>query len=149
MKFPSIPFSLCSLAIVAGTISAAPAEATCIAIDVSNQVAVHGSQEGVEQHNDPHFAADPYCSGSVTVDTGSQVYVGPGEGLSQERTSHHFLGDSDETDYPVEGPTIFIPVETQTDVYAPPFDPTFQEQYYYGDYYGDALGGDNLYSRHF
>lgn len=148
MKFHSLSFGLFSLAMVAAGLNAAPAEATCIAVDVSTQVAIHGSQEGVDQQNNPQFAAAPYCSGSVTVDTGSQVYVGAGEGLSQERTSEHFLGESEEPAYPVEGPTIFIPVETQTDVYAPPFDPTFQDQYYYGDYYGDALG-DNFYSHNF
>jgi hypothetical protein len=125
--------SLTSLSII---LSGAPAQAVCIGTDVSTQVALHGSPDGVDQDNDASLYAESGCFGSTTTSADTQVYTGSGDNVSQQRESQHYLGGTYESDsyadpY-LEGPVLFFPVETQVDVYTPPYDPAFQDTYYGG-----------------
>ncbi|MGF1568410.1 MAG: hypothetical protein ACFCVD_10125 [Nodosilinea sp.] len=150
MKIRMLFLGLFSLSAVAplATVLAGPGLATgCIAVDLSNQVALHGSPDGVSQNNETTMEATPDCFGSVSVDVGNQIYTGSGDGLVQERESHHYLdGVNNPTPYgdeylPYGGPDIYIPVETQTQIYVPPFDPNF-----YDSFLGDPISSFGLYA---
>jgi len=138
MKFRMLFLGLFSLSAVAplGALMAGPAAATaCVGVDVTNQIALHGSPDGVYQSQASNMEATPGCFGSASVNVGNQVYTGPGEGLVQEQESSHYLdGANNPTGYgneylPSGGQDVFIPVHTQTDIYVPVYDPNFYDSY--------------------
>lgn len=150
MKFRMLTLGLFSLSVIAplSTIVASPAAAVgCVGVDVSNQIALHGSADGVQQNNESTMTSSPHCFGSVGVNVGNQVYTGPGEGFVQERESHQSLdGINNPTPYgneylPTDGENIFIPVQTQTDIYVPVYDPNF-----YDSYLGDPISPAEMYA---
>jgi hypothetical protein len=129
-----LSLGLLSLTALSILLPSGSAQAVCIGTDISTQIALHGSQDGVDQSNDTTLYAEPGCFGSTTTSADTQVYTGSGENLSQERESQHYLGGTyDSNSYAdpyLEGSTLFFPVETQVEVYTPPYDPSFQETYY-------------------
>lgn len=150
MKFRMLFLGLFSVSAVAplGAIMANPAAATaCVGVDVSNQVALHGSREGVSQSQATYMESAPGCFGSASVNVGNQVYQGSGDGLVQEQESYHYLdGVNNPAGYgneylPTDGEDIFIPVHTQTEVYVPAYDPEF-----YDSYLGAPVPTDYMYA---
>jgi hypothetical protein len=150
MKFRMLFLGLFSLSAIAplGALTANPAAAVaCVGVDVSNQIALHGSRDGVSQSQSSTMEAAPGCFGSTSVNVGNQVYTGPGDGLVQEQESYHYLdGVNNPTPYgdeylPTEGDDIYIPVHTQTDIYVPAYDPEF-----YDSYLGVPVPTDQMYA---
>ncbi len=103
------------------------ASAQCVMLDVSNQLAIHGSQTPSTQQNNVGMAANGECVGGAAVTTNSQTAVTPGT-ATQVRNSQSTITDGMQNapNVPgIGGPTIQVPVNTQVDVYSPALDPTF------------------------
>ncbi len=66
-------FSLSAVAPLGGLMANSAAAAACVGVDVSNQVAVHGSPDGVSQAQATTMEATPDCFGSASVNVGNQV----------------------------------------------------------------------------
>ncbi|MBW4444787.1 MAG: hypothetical protein KME10_27060 [Plectolyngbya sp. WJT66-NPBG17] len=110
------------------------ASAQCVMLDVSNQLAIHGSQTPSTQQNNVGMATNGGCVGGAAVTTNSQTAVTPGT-ATQVRKSQSTITDGMQNvpNVPgIGGPTIQIPVNTQVDVYSPALDPTFMNRTFSG-----------------
>lgn len=107
------------------------ASAQCVMLDVSNQLAIHGSQTPSTQQNNVGMTANGGCVGGAAVTTNAQTAVTPGT-ATQIRNSQSTITDGMQgvPNVPgIGGPTIQIPVNTQVDVYSPALDPTFMHRF--------------------
>lgn len=102
------------------------ARATCVAVDVNNQVALRGTQTPSHQENNVGMVATPDCAGNVSTSVGNSVAASSGE-INQIRNSQHILSGGADSSAGVTGPTIFVPVNNQVDVYVPAYDPQFMQ----------------------
>lgn len=112
----------------------ASASAQCVMLDVSNQLAIHGSKTPSTQQNNVGMTAYGECVGGAAVTTNSQTAVTP-DTATQIRNSQSTMtnGMQNVPNVPgIGGPTIQIPVNTQVDVYSPALDPTFMGQPFSG-----------------
>lgn len=110
------------------------ASAQCVMLDVSNQLAIHGSHTPSTQENNVNMAASGNCVGGAAVTTNSQTAVTPGD-ATQIRNSNSTItnGAQGVPDVPgVGGPAIKVPVNTQVDIYSPAMDPTFMNGLFSG-----------------
>ncbi len=123
MKLKLIYLSLFSfstlLYLIPGTTKIA--NAACVGLDVSNQLALTSSQEPSTQENNVDFNASPDCFGNATTSTDTQLGIGSGP-INQERDSTHNLIGSDESVHGLplpDTPNILVPVGNQFDIHAP------------------------------
>lgn len=136
-------FSLAAFGPLASVLSTPASAAACVGVDVSNQVALHGNPDGVEQSNEVQMEATPNCFGSASVSADTQLYTGPD--VVQERESQHYLdgsyGSYGQEYLPYEGDDIFIEAGTQTEVYVAPYDPNYSpyDPNFYDSYLGDPI----------
>lgn len=110
------------------------ASAQCVMLDVSNQLAIHGSRTPSTQENNVNLASTGNCVGGAAVTTNAQTAVTPGD-ATQIRNSNSTItnGAQGVPNVPgLSGPTIQIPVNTQVDVYSPALDPSFMDGLFSG-----------------
>jgi hypothetical protein len=104
-----------------------PAAAQCVMIDVSNQLAMHGSHNPSDQTNNVNMNSQGPCVGGAIGTYNAQTAVSPGD-VTQTRNSNSSISNG-MTGVPnvpgIGGPTLMIPVETQIDLYNPALDPSF------------------------
>jgi hypothetical protein len=127
LKRISYSFLSLSLLMPAWSILASPAKAQCAIFDISNQLAMHGSQAPSTQDNETTMIAEGPCVGNTITTVNTQTAVSPGE-IRQERTStSEIYGDTQGLpDVPgLGGPVIKIPVSTKIDLYNPALDEEF------------------------
>ncbi|NDJ16990.1 hypothetical protein [Myxacorys almedinensis] len=127
--FKPLGFGLLSLSVCLPFLPSltSAASAQCVMLDVSNQLAIHGSHTPSTQANTVNMAAPDGCVGGAAVTTNAQTGVATGD-VTQIRNSNSTITNGMEgvPNLPgLGGPTIQIPVNTQVDVYSPAMDPTF------------------------
>lgn len=105
------------------------ASAQCVMLDVSNQLAIHGSRQPSTQKNNVNMASTGDCLGGAAVTTNAQTAVTPGDATQIRNSSSTITnGIQGVPNVPgLGGPTIQIPVSTQVDVYSPAMDPSFMK----------------------
>ncbi len=89
--------------------------AGCVMADVGIQYNISGSPKPTKRTNDVAFENDGSCMGNTSVTTGIQGNVGGIELVEQHRRVRHRMSGGGKN-YPVNGPTVEIPVEVQIDV---------------------------------
>jgi len=110
------------------------ASAQCVMLDVSNQIAIHGSRTPSTQENNVNMTSTGDCIGGAAVTTNAQTAVTHGD-ATQIRNSNSTItnGAQGVPNVPgLGGPTIRIPVNTQVDVYSPAMDPSFMKGIFSG-----------------
>lgn len=120
MNFKLLSVSLFSLATVSSFIpSLTPsAKATCVATDVSVQVAVHGRNKPAVQSNNVNQNIDKDCFGNNATNVGTQTAVGGR--IQQIRNSNQNLSGGRGNPTGVPMPHIAVPINVQVDVPALP-----------------------------
>jgi hypothetical protein len=111
-------FALWGLLSLAASLFLVPAaSAQCVIADVSIQAAIHGGPPA-EQVNDVAIDAPDQCTGNTSISTSRQIQVGGTGEVRQVRQSRHQIRNGPaESNRPVQGPTVAVPVEVQVDVY--------------------------------
>ncbi|WP_250122790.1 hypothetical protein [Chroococcidiopsis sp. CCMEE 29] len=121
MNWQFFSLSLLSLSsfLTVAPFSIESAAAQCVMADISVQAAIHGSKQPAQQDNNVDMQSQGACVGNTSTHTSTQVYVGNGDKLKQQRTSSHRLVGGRGSVTGISGPTVAIPVEVKVDVYNP------------------------------
>ncbi len=118
MKIRKLALGLLSFSsfLPVGSLVADSAFAGCVMADVGIQYNISGSKKPTKRTNDVAFESDAPCMGNTSVTTGIQGNVGGTEPVEQHRRVRHRMSGGGKN-YPLQGPTVAIPVEVQIDVY--------------------------------